>query len=54
MDVLKFTIMACISQKVMVDKVRNNRNQVQETIIDWYQVLEPVYKAQEKALVEVI
>jgi len=35
----------------MVEKVRNEWNQVQETIIDWYQVLEPMYGVQKKALV---
>ena len=38
----------------LVDKVRSEWNQVQETIIDWYQVLEPVCGVQEKALVGAI
>jgi|GEM_PF-4223414 hypothetical protein len=42
--------MAYISLKV-VDKVGNNWNQLQETIIDWYEILEPVYGVQEKAVV---
>ena len=29
----------------------NNGKQVQETIIDWYEVLEPMYGVQDKAVV---
>ena len=34
----------------MVDSVEAKWNRVRDTIIDWYQVLEPIYNAQEKAL----
>lgn len=42
--------MAYLSQKV-VEMVGNNGKQVQETIIDWYEVLEPMYGVQDKAVV---
>ena len=43
--------MAYRSHILVVDMLGNNWKQVQEDVIDWYQILEPVYKAQEKALV---
>jgi len=42
--------MAYLSQKV-VEMVGNNGKQVQETIIDWYKILEPMYGVQDKAVV---
>ena len=36
----------------MVEVIRKYWNQIQDIIVDWYQVLEPMYKAQERTLVE--